>query len=104
MSRVVAICTECGKCKTCGEECQNCRSGTNKITDYAGALKAAVACWQSAECKEHVVPCKLTLKEFAEKLMGLQQRISLLETAIRSHKELKKLPDEHDKSLWEFVG
>jgi hypothetical protein len=103
MSRVVAICTDCGKCKTCGEECPNCKSGLDKFTDYAGALKEAVACWQNAECKEHAIPCKLTLKEFAEKLMEIQQRISVLESAIRSHKELKEVPDEHDKSLWEFI-
>lgn len=102
MSRVVAICTECGKCKTCGEECVSCKSGFDKITGYAGALKEAVSCWQNAECQEHIVPCKPTLKEFAEKFLELQKRISVLESGIRSHKELKLTPDDHDKNLWEL--
>lgn len=107
MSKVLAICTECGKCKVCGEECVGCKSACNlsgRIVDYTQALKEAVVCWQNAGCDEHVVPCKVTLREFAEKFVTFQKRIDVLESAIRSHKELKKDPDKMDENLWQILN
>ena len=106
MNKVLATCVECGKCKTCGEECLSCNSTQNfssQIVDYTQALKEAVVCWQNANCDEHMVPCKATLKEFAEKFVTFQQRIDVLESAIRSHKELKKDSDEVDTNLWQML-
>jgi len=107
MSKVLAICNECGKCKACGEECIGCKSNkdvTGGIVSYTNALKTAIACWQEAKCEEHSVPCKPTLKEFADKFVDLQKRISVLESAIRCHKELKTNVDELDKSLWDILN
>jgi hypothetical protein len=107
MSKVLAICIECGRCKACGEECTGCKSSQNsngQIIDYSQALKEAVVCWQNANCDEHLVPCKATLKEFAEKFVTFQKRIDVLESAIRSHKELKKTSDDLDVNLWQILN
>lgn len=104
--KVLAICTNCGKCKTCGENCQNCNDHANyvsKTVKYAGALKDAIKCWKNADCEEHNVPCKPTVREFAEKIMQMQERIDKLESGIRSHKEIKQTPDACDAGLWDLL-
>jgi len=73
------------------------------IAKYAVALKAALSCWNDAGCKEHEVPCKATLREFAQEFFAFQKRIEEMEKAIRTHKINNVSPDENDMELYKLI-
>ena len=73
------------------------------VAKYAVALKAALNCWNDAGCKEHEVPCKATLREFAQEFFSFQTRIEELEKAIRVHKEKNVNPDANDIELYKLI-
>lgn len=74
-----------------------------ELAKYALALKSALACWNDAGCKEHQVPCKATLREFAQEFFSYQRKIEDLEKAIRTHKNNNVSPDENDNELYKLV-
>ena len=74
-----------------------------EIAKYALALKSALACWHDAGCKEHEVPCKATLREFAQEFFSFQNKIEELEKAIRVHKEKNVNPDANDIELYKLI-
>lgn len=104
-SGTVAICTVCKSVIVCGESCRNCGVAVDnlKIAKYTNSLKEAMRCWNSVECDDHKDLCQPKVKEFAIKLLELQNKIEKLESLIRSHKYNKKNPDSVDQSLWEYL-
>lgn len=104
-NKILAICTECGKTKFCGETCKNCSDPSFSIetAKYAVAMKEAVELWSKADCEEHAIPCKATIKQFAETIANLKKRIATLESGIAAHKSIKIDIDDHDKNLWELI-
>lgn len=73
------------------------------VAKYAVALKSALNCWNDAGCKEHEVPCKATLREFAQEFFAFQTRIEELEKAIRAHKTKNVNPDDNDNELYKLI-
>ena len=103
----VAICHECSKFKICGEECNHCTKNINFSTDvakYAIAIKTAIKCWQDVDCEEHDDLCQPRLKEFAIKILELQNKIEILKSAINKHKNTKQEPDPKDFELWNILA
>lgn len=74
------------------------------MAEYALALKQALLCWENGNCEEHRVPCTSALKEFAEKLIFLQDRIKKLESGIIAHRDAKESPDDNDQKLWKILN
>jgi hypothetical protein len=74
-----------------------------EIAKYAVALKSAMDCWKDAGCKEHEVPCKATLREFAQEFFSFQSKIEALEKAIRAHKLKNVNPDDNDLELYKLI-
>lgn len=103
----VALCAKCNKFVVCGEDCKYCsedKSGEAlRIAKYAVAMKEAVNCWAKADCQEHNQPCQPTLKEFAIKILELQDTISNYQKAIINHKAKKTISDEADEVLWNII-
>jgi hypothetical protein len=103
-SKVISICFYCGYAKFAGEDCAGCATEKKfRIEKYAGALKTAVKCWQDADCNEHQAPCHAALKEFADKILELQNRIEILENGIIKHRDKKQNKDDADKDLWKLI-
>lgn len=73
------------------------------VAKYAVALKAALNCWKDAGCKDHEIPCKATLREFAQEFFSFQNEIDELKKAIRAHKEKNVNPDANDLELYKLI-
>lgn len=103
----VALCTKCNKFVVCGEDCKYCSEDkwpeSLRIVKYAVAMKEAINCWAKADCEEHSQPCQPTLKEFAIKILELQDTISEYQRAIINHKAQKTMSDEVDETLWKII-
>jgi hypothetical protein len=74
-----------------------------EIAKYAVALKTAINCWNEAGCKEHEIPCKATLKEFAQEFFSFHKKIEELQKAIRTHKNNNLSPDDNDNKLYKLI-
>jgi hypothetical protein len=100
------ICNVCHKAHKCGDICQGKEVDSNQavvFAKYATAMKEAINCWQNADCDEHQSVCQPKVKEFAHKIMELQDRVNLLESAIIKHRDNKKDPNQQDVDLWRIL-
>lgn len=101
------ICNICHKSHKCGDLCENKEIDSNQaiiFAKYATAMKEAISCWNSADCDEHQSICQPKVKEYAHKIMELQDRVRVLESAIIRHKDGKKDPTQHDVDLWRVLS
>jgi len=70
---------------------------------YAVSLKQALKCWTDAKCDEHEIPCQLALKEFAIAFFEMQNKIEVLQKAIRTHKQKNVSPNDDDLELYKLI-